>query len=1024
MAEKSCLLRVLARDQWGGMSDMAGLLPAFVTPNDPALTRLMRSAAQALERDGHDPTLEGYQTGDPRRVYVQAAALWSAVAAESIVYANPPRSFERTGQKVRRIETIVDDKLATCLDSALLFASGLEAIGLHPIVVMLDGHAFAGVWLVERTLNSVVDRDCSELRKAVVGGELVVFETTLANRPARSFEQAVAAANTRIAENREHQFLGAIDVARARSVHILPLASFGQRRGAQGPAMEPQHLTIPQPPTVAPVGKLELDLAPRTPADRIERWQRRLLDLSLRNRLLNFRPTKQTIPLVCSELFLVEDKLASGKRLRLLSFIKEQIVVDRDQELLFQRTLQDPNLEFAKQALERDELVSSLDQDELGTRSTHLFRRVKNDLSEGGANTLYLALGFLRWKQDPKDSRSYRAPLLLVPIMLTRRSTTAPFYIARHDDDVRFNATLLQMLKKDFGCDLTALESDLPTDDHGIDVSAILELTRRAVRDVPGFEVVEEAAISTFSFAKYLMWKDLVDRLDQLACNRVVRHLVHEPDKPFASPSDCPIPQPEELDARFAPADLVHPLPADSSQLASVIAAAAGRDFVLIGPPGTGKSQTIANLIAQCLSVGKTVLFVAEKTAALDVVYRRLRQYGLGDCCVELHSNKAERRQFLEQLEASWKRQTVAVDTSEWIEISERLRVRRDELNQYVAALHTTHPNGWTVYRAMGLAASEHMTPAPNLGWPARLSYDDRDYRSLRACVEELAAVYQRLPAEADLGRFHATDWSMAWERELLETCSDLKQAGESVIRNLDDLLSRVDPALPVECTESQFKLYFELARELARIAWPIPALVKRTGLDELQRLLNRRDEMCRICEHAQREYAELVCTLAKAVGTDSQEFDDPALRHGLEQLARVMVSVELPPPDLVGIHDLDALRHLVAKHHQLLKDREMAEQALTARNYHSALLNTIQIENIETAWSAASRSWWPWSALRKRQVRTALNACIKSRAGAVPEIDIPLFRSYFDCRAAIEANQTALALSDSSQKMLERGES
>src|SRR5690606_8355374 len=123
------------------------------------------------------------------------------------------------------------------------------------------------------------------------------------------------------------------------------------------------------------------------------------------------------------------------------------------------------------------------------------------------------------------------------------------------------------------------------------------------------------------------------------------------------------------------------------SQLAAVMAASEGHDLVIVGPPGTGKSQTIANLITQCLAVGKTVLFVAEKTAALDVVYRRLRAHGLGDCCVELHSNKAEKRKFLDQLDRCWKnrgRETA----SDWITVNEKLKLRRDQLNDYVAALH------------------------------------------------------------------------------------------------------------------------------------------------------------------------------------------------------------------------------------------------------------------------------------------------------------------------------------------------
>ena len=178
----------------------------------------------------------------------------------------------------------------------------------------------------------------------------------------------------------------------------------------------------------------------------------------------------------------------------------------------------------------------------------------------------------------------------------------------------------------------------------------MLDRVRHEIRDIPGFEVVDESALSTFSFAKYLMWKDLVDRIDQLQHNRVVNHLITDPEQAVRTGDrdDHAIPQPEEIDRSLhSGCQMKYPLPADSSQLAAVMAADEGHDFVLIGPPGTGKSQTITNLIAQCLSSGKSVLFVAEKTAALEVVYRRLKDRGMGDCCLELHSNKAERKTFL-----------------------------------------------------------------------------------------------------------------------------------------------------------------------------------------------------------------------------------------------------------------------------------------------------------------------------------------------------------------------------------------
>ena len=269
--------------------------------------------------------------------------------------------------------------------------------------------------------------------------------------------------------------------------------------------------------------------------------------------------------------------------------------------------------EVARDAFERGQIPVSLTGKDMNNRFLALFRRARSDLQEGGTNTLFLAAGFLRWKKTEQDTRTYRAPLLLIPVKLERRSARSDFKIAHHEDGVRINSTLLEFLKRDFEIRIPELEDELPRDDSGIDVPLIFELVRQKVRDVAGFEVVEDLALSTFSFAKFLMWKDLVDRADQLRENRLVRHLIDGPEEAYEEPNGNVSVAPEEIDRCRAPQDLLTPLPADSSQLAAVIAASEGRDFVLIGPAGTGKSQTIANMIAQCLGEGKNSAFRCRK---------------------------------------------------------------------------------------------------------------------------------------------------------------------------------------------------------------------------------------------------------------------------------------------------------------------------------------------------------------------------------------------------------------------------
>ncbi|MFO0060512.1 MAG: DUF4011 domain-containing protein, partial [Planctomyces sp.] len=327
----------------------------------------------------------------------------------------------------------------------------------------------------------------------------------------------------------------------------------------------------------------------------------------------------------------------NGQKVRTVSEVLQQqlgtcldlTLESRDAVRYEQQTGEHLERAVALDLLQQNELAASAEPAPLQLRLTELYRQARSDLAEGGSNTLFLALGFLRWRRTSQDSRQFLAPLLLLPVQLHRQHASAPFELVAHADDPQFNSTLVQLLKRDFQCDLSRVETQLPTDDSGLDVAGILQLVRQLVRPVRGLEVLEDVALATFSFARHLLWKDLVDRGDVLEENRLIHYLVRQPDQPYSSGGSGPLPTPEDVD-RLSPGDLKAPLPADSSQLRAVATAAAGHDFVLIGPPGTGKSQTIANIIAQCLSQRRSVLFVAEKTAALEVVQRRLELAGLG----------------------------------------------------------------------------------------------------------------------------------------------------------------------------------------------------------------------------------------------------------------------------------------------------------------------------------------------------------------------------------------------------------
>ena len=780
-------IELLARDEWGGVGDMAQILAAFVSPNDPAVARVLKDAARLLEGVGRDGSMDGYQSGDPRRSYMLAGAIWSAVTGLGLTYAEPPASFETEGQKIRGPGRIAGEGLATCLDSTLFLAAAFEAAGLNPVVLFSQGHAWVGVWIVKKDFGHVTEPDVIAVRKSVQAREFVPIETTLlTKRPSIRFDQAEDEGRRRLAEDRDPEFVMAVDIARSRAARIRPLAS---HRAAE--SLEADAGDEAAPAALSPLpdfGLLPSEIGeeePGAPQDRIGRWQRKLLDLSLRNRLLNFRDSKQTLPLRCPSVADLEDQLADGKKFQGYSL--------DDNDPFGKRTVSPQEAqrieeEVIRDAFERKQLVVPLTGKEMDNRLLTLYRRARSDMQEGGTNTLFLAAGFLRWKKTEGDTRTYRAPLLLIPIKLERRSAKSPFRIAHHEDDVRINSTLLEFLKRDFNLRIPELEGELPSDHSGIDVPGIFEIMRRKVRDVAGFEVVEDLALSTFSFAKYLMWKDLVDRSDQLRKNRLVKHLIDGAEEWYGDREGSTRIAPEEIDRRRLPRDLLTPLPADSSQLAAVLSASEGRDFVLVGPPGTGKSQTITNIIAQCLGEGKTVLFVAEKAAALDVVHRRLVATGLGDAVLELHSNKTDRKSVLAQLGRGWERASGGSEEA-WIEVTEELRLSRDRLNAYVEALHAKGAQGFSVFDAVASVAPG--ASSFEISFASKDAHDEESYKRLVNLAADLGRMHAVVGAGPPLSLIRRKEFSYGWQGELLEAVESLQSALPG-LRRAEHALARV----------------------------------------------------------------------------------------------------------------------------------------------------------------------------------------------------------------------------------------
>jgi DNA polymerase III delta prime subunit/very-short-patch-repair endonuclease len=764
----------LAPNEWTGIAHASELVAAFVLPNDPAVDVILHEASRKLAEAGRDPAFDGYASGRRERIAECAEAVWGAISDLQISYALPPASFERDGQRVRLPSDVRRARVGTCLDTTLLFAACLEQMHLAPLVVLLEGHALVGVWVEQPITGEAIFTEPQVLRKRAALREILLIETTVvtmrpAGQPSVTFDEACRIGASTIAEGAQRGFETAIDIGRIRVRNVRPLSLAPDGTIAVGDA----------PTGVSGIGNTPDVSAPRviTPAAvggetnaRIIDWKRRLLDLSLRNKLLNFRPGKLTIQFHCPDASSVEDRLAGGLGLRVVPTLSPSVVPSATGTVPVGRGAAfaiDPD-DYAREALDRDEIVGRGTAIDLSDRLLEVYRTVRTSIEETGASTLFMVFGFVSWTPKPTVTRTVTrsgpslAPLLLVPVALERRGARSDaFTIKSTDEPARINPTFIEMVRQDFGVTIQDVDPNTIVDDAGLDVRAIWDHVRVQIRDLVGFEVKEEVALSTFSFAKHLMWMQLGDQTAALLESPVVKRLVGQAS---VMPQ---VDEPAGLDARVMPTALRLPLQADSSQIAAIEAATRGANFVLYGPPGTGKSQTIANLIVHLLGEDKTVLFVSQKATALEVVQRRLAGLGLDPFCLELHSAKTQKSAFYEKLSRTWQF-SKSEDAATWQADAARLGQMRARLNAYVDALHRKWPNGMTAFDAFGIAlASPDLAPGVKLPF-ASPAADSPDAVRTRAEVAPMLATWFRAvedPRRHPLRIVNRASWTASWQR-------------------------------------------------------------------------------------------------------------------------------------------------------------------------------------------------------------------------------------------------------------------
>ena len=703
-------IQILPANEWWALA-IPESLAAFVRPNDPAVQEIVAAAQDLLLQRTTSSALEGYQAG-PERVYQIAQAIYDAMAARNLNYVEAPPSFEGTGQRIRTHAQVLSQRQGNCLDLACLYAAALEFAGLNPILCVVEGHAFTGFLTEDTQLPSPALTNATAIRSIGDSEFFDAVETTaltLGSGPESSGTASFdsARAQTRVWWGAKiNLFDYMLDVAKAHRI-VKPLPNILERDGVltietvrevQAPSARKIPATASAANTTASTTAQAEPAAPIPP--RVNNWRRALLDLSYNNPLLKLKQSSG-VQLHCPAGGLAgfEDKIARNEVITLLP--SDQLAEIHQAQGA--RSALDIGADILNQILiSENTLHTVLTSAQYEARLKRLTRNAKLSLEETGTDILYLTLGTLHWEER---GRQGIAPLFLLPIKITGGQRSRPFKIELDTSrDTQPNYCLIEKLKAGWNIELPEL-SDPGIDQWGIDIPAALSAirSRLARSHVTDFHVEETAHLALLQFSTLEMWRDLTDNWQDFEARPAVHHLIHSAGS-FPFEDQVPAPKP----AVDAEATTFLPILADGSQIEAIRWAAAGKSFILEGPPGTGKSQTITNLIAHLLAQGKKVLFVAEKQAALEVVQRRLDSVGLDPFSLDIHGKKQSANVFKQQLNNALDQ--VLTHSPSWETKHATYRSLVENLAQYPTQLHGAGPadlSAWDAHQVILELAGE-----------------------------------------------------------------------------------------------------------------------------------------------------------------------------------------------------------------------------------------------------------------------------------------------------------------------------
>ena len=531
---------------------------------------------------------------------------------------------------------------------------------------------------------------------------------------------------------------------------------------------------------------------------------KRLLDLTLRNRLLNYQPkpnslrTIQVVDEIPKEIFdilVLQEKTMQFKPSKIS---QEEIPLLFEEEDLEEFSLLSNLQDTEPPKHHTDRLLqTNFSKVELSKRLPYVHQQAETVFREQGYSVLYLALGFLEWTEIEHSNQFIKAPLILIPVELKQhKKVRTRFSLCWSGAEILPNISLDAKLR-DQGVELP----DLKTFEDKTAVDTYFDAVTDAVSHQDNWRVVPDIYLDFFSFTKFVMYNDLGSKAWAIGTHPLLAAVLGKSPQPLGNGEF----RSEEVD-KVPSRDFYHVMDADSSQIAVIEEVKRGRNLVVEGPPGTGKSQTIANMIAELLAAGKKVLFVSEKMAALEVVKERLGNVGLGDFCLELHSHKSNRKEVLEELE-----RTCSADPPKktWQnQIFDQIDSQKKILNAYPNALHEpinqTQKSPFTLFGIREMAQCHFEEVERDMPWitfanPSETTPDCWD--TAKECLNKLATI---LPLVTPISNNPwrgckpdiVTPVYIEHTKTLIDTCVNALDALEKAIHDLVDVCALHIPTM------------------------------------------------------------------------------------------------------------------------------------------------------------------------------------------------------------------------------------